>query len=192
MQIIRRIDTRIPTPLLSTFMTPTATAPLGKLMDYRTSVKATQSSSASSPSWRPTAAVSPATAATATASSKSWNTTTQTQPTQRGWTSVVAASSSSSSSSGSANTQSTHHQSSAVFAPKPTTSSVSASDSSTTLGVERGSSLSSRTASPAVAHSGLGGVVGSSLSRTASPAAHLPGSSSSGEPVPEDWEDDDV
>ena len=150
-QVIRRIDTRIPTPLLSTFITPTAPG-LGKLADFR-SVKATQS-------WRPTAAVPPVI-------TKSWNMTTQTQgpssnaPTQRGWTSVVA--SGASTSSVAANNTSNH--SSSVFAPKPTTSS------SEVL--------------PGPSHSSTLGVVGSSLSRTASPA-HLPTS----EPVPEDWEDD--
>ena len=137
MQVIRRIDTRIPTPLLSTFITPTAPA-LGKLADFR-SVKATQSS------WRPTAAVPPPT-------TKSWTTTTQTQgsssnaPTQRGWTSVVTSGSSTSSI---ANNTSTH--SSSVFAPKPNTATssevVPVSSYSSTLGVA-GSSLS-RTVSPA-------------------------------------------
>ena len=82
-QVIRRIDTRIPTPLLSTFMT-SASPGLGKLADFR-AVKASRSSS---PSWRPTAAVSPVSTTT-----KSWNTTTtQSQgsssnvPIQRGWT----------------------------------------------------------------------------------------------------------
>ena len=139
MQVIRRIDTRIPTPLLSTFITPAAPT-LGKLADFR-SVKATQSS------WRPTATVPPVT-------TKSWTTTTQTQgsssnaPTQRGWTSVVTSGSSTSSI---ANNTSTH-SSSSVFAPKPntTTSSevvVPVSSHSSTLGVA-GSSLS-RTVSPA-------------------------------------------
>lgn len=155
-QVIRRIDTRIPTPLLSTFMTPAAHGSgLGKLADFRAVKANTQSSSSSSPSWRPTAAVPPAT-------TKSWNTTTQTQgfsnaPKQRGWTSVVASGASTSSAAAAANT-STH--SSSVFAPKPTSSEEPVSNSST-----------------------LGGV-GSSLSRTVSPA-HFPS-----EPVPEDWEDD--
>ena len=186
-QIIRRIDTRIPTPLLSAFMTPTTTAPqagsgLGKLADFRAAVKATQTSSpsSSSPSWRPTAAVPPATATTAT---KSWNTTTQTNrgssnaptpTTQRGWTSVVASGASTSSSSSAANnTQSTH---SSVFAPKPSTTS---SSSEVVVPVSHSSILGagSRTVSPALG-------VGSSLSRTVSPA-QLPS-----KPVPEDWEDD--
>ena len=152
-QVIRRIDTRIPTPLLSTFMTPPSG--LGKLADYRAVKANTQSSSSSSsPSWRPTMAVPPATITT-----KSWNmTTSQTQgsssnaPPKRGWTSVVASgasTSTSTSSSAAADNTSTH--SSSVLAPKPTTS------------LE---------------------VVGSSLSRTVSPA-HFPS-----EPVPEDWEDD--
>jgi len=83
-QVIRRVDTRIPAPLLSTFLTP-VTSGLGKLADFR-AVKATQSS-ASSSSWRPTAA------ATVTPAR---NTTTQVQgSTQRGWTSVVASGASS-------------------------------------------------------------------------------------------------
>ena len=163
-QVIRRIDTRIPTPLLSTFITP-ATPGLGKLADFR-AVKATQTSRSSSPSWRPTAAVPPVI-------TKSWNTTTtQSQgsssnaPVQRGWTSVVA-SGASSSSSAAANNASTQ-SSSSMFTPKPTTSSASpkvlpVSSHNLTLGVL---------------------VVGSSLSRTVSPA-HIPS-----EPVPEDWEDD--
>ena len=142
MQVIRRIDTRIPTPLLSTFITPTAPA-LGKLADFR-SVKATQSS------WRPTAAVPPVT-------TKSWNTTTttttQTQgsssnaPTQRGWTSVVTSGVSTSSI---ANNTSTH-SSSSVFAPKPNTTT-------------------SSEVVPVSSHSSTLGVAGSSLSRTVSPA----------------------
>ena len=155
MQVIRRIDTRIPTPLLSTFITPTAPG-LGKLADFR-SVKATQSS------WRPTAAVPPVT-------TKSWNTTTQTQtqgssnaPTQRGWTSVVTSGASTSSI---ANNTSTH--SSSVFAPKPNTTT------------------SSEVVVPVSSHSSTLGVVGSSLSRTVSPAQFA----TTSEPVPEDWEDD--
>ena len=151
-QVIRRIDTRIPTPLLSTFMTST-TPGLGKLADFR-AVKASRSSS---PSWRPTAAVPPV--STATTTTKSWNTTTtQSQgsssnvPIQRGWTSVVTSGASTSSSAAN-NTITTHSSSSSVLAPtKPSSSEVL--------------------------------VVGSSLSRTVSPA-HLPS-----EPVPEDWEDD--
>ena len=137
MQVIRRIDTRIPTPLLSTFITPAAPT-LGKLADFK-SVKATLSS------WRPTAAVPPVT-------TKSWTTTTQTQgsssnaPTQRGWTSVVTSGSSTSSV---VNNTSTH--TSSVFAPKPNTTSssevVPVSSHSSTLGVA-GLSLS-RTVSPA-------------------------------------------
>ena len=155
-QVIRRIDTRIPTPLLSTFITPAAPA-LGKLADFR-SVKATQSS------WRPTAAVPPVT-------TKSWNTmttTTQTQgslsnaPTQRGWTSVVTSGSSTSSI---ANNTSTH-SSSSVFAPKPNTTT-------------------SSEVVPVSSHSSTLGVVGSSLSRTVSPAQFA-----TTRPVPEDWEDD--
>ena len=157
MQVIRRIDTRIPTPLLSTFITPTAPT-LGKLADFR-SVKATQSS------WRPTAAVPPVT-------TKSWNTTTTTQtqgslsnaPTQRGWTSVVTSGSSTSSI---ANNTSTH-SSSSVFAPKPNTTT------------------SSEVVAPVSSHSSTLGVVGSSLSRTVSPAQFA----TTSEPVPEDWEDD--
>ena len=140
MQVIRRIDTRIPTPLLSTFITPAAPT-LGKLADFR-SVKATQSS------WRPTAAVLPVT-------TKSWNTTTtQTQgsssnaPTQRGWTSVVT---SGASTSLIANNTSTH-SSSSVFAPKPNTTT------------------SSEVVVPVSSHSSTLGVAGSSLSRTVSPA----------------------
>ena len=139
-QVIRRIDTRIPTPLLSTFITPTAPG-LGKLADFR-SVKATQS-------WRPTAAVPPVI-------TKSWNTTTQTQgpssnaPTQRGWTSVVASGASASSTSSVAANYTSNTHSSSVFAPKPTTSS--------SEGL------------PGSSHSSTLGVVGSSLSRTASPS----------------------
>ena len=163
-QVIRRIDTRIPTPLLSTLITP-ATPGLGKLADFR-AVKATQTSRSSSPSWRPITAVPPVT-------TKSWNTTmtnTQSQgsssnaPTQRGWTSVVASGPSTSTSTSSAVANNT---STSVFAPKPSSSEVLpvSSSHSSTLGV----------------------VVGSSLSRTVSPA-HFPNS----EPVPEDWEDDDA
>ena len=157
MQVIRRIDTRIPTPLLSTFITPAAPT-LGKLADFR-SVKATLSS------WRPTAAVPPVT-------TKSWNTTTtttpQTQgsssnaPTQRGWTSVVTSGASTSSV---VNNTSTH--TSSVFAPKPNTTS-------------------SSEVVPVSSHSSTLGVVGSSLSRTVSPAQFA----TTSEPVPEDWEDD--
>ncbi|KAF8805762.1 hypothetical protein BYT27DRAFT_7036688, partial [Phlegmacium glaucopus] len=74
-QVIRRIDTRIPTPLLSTFIAP---APgLGKLADFR----ALKSTSPSTTSWR-------STAATSTPSTKL--TQGSTTPTKRGWTSVVA------------------------------------------------------------------------------------------------------
>lgn len=160
-QVIRRIDTRTPTPLLSTFITPTG---LGKLADFRTVKANTQSSSSTSPSWRPTAAGPPATA-------KSWNTTTTTQsqgsssnaPTQRGWSSVVTSGASTSS----LVAVNTGTQSS-VLVPKPTTTS-SSSSSSEVLPVSHDSTL---------------GGVGSNLSRTVSPA-HFPS-----EPVPEDWEDD--
>ena len=81
-QVIRRIDTRIPTPLLSNFMSPSG---LGKLADFRAVKAATQSqssSSSASPSWRPTAAVSPARNGTTNTITKSWNaTTSQTQGT---------------------------------------------------------------------------------------------------------------
>ena len=154
MQVIRRIDTRIPTPLLSAFITPPTG--LGKLADFR-SVKAnTQSSSSFSPSWRPTTAGPPAT----TKSSSNVST-------QRGWTSVVTSGTSTSAAAAAAVVNTSTHSS--VLAPKPTTSSTSSSEV------------------PPVSHgSTLGGVVGSSLSRTVSPALlQVPS-----EPVPEDWEDD--
>lgn len=138
-QVIRRIDTRIPTPILSTFMTSTAPGyGLGKLADFRAVKASTQSSSSSSPSWRP---VPPAIA-------KSWNTTTAAQGssnahTQRGWTSVVTSGASISTSAANTST----HPSSSVFAPKPTSSEVVPVSNSSTLG-GAGSSLS-RTVSPA-------------------------------------------
>ena len=159
MQVIRRIDTRIPTPLLSTFMTPAAPPGLGKLADFR-SVKAAQPSLSSS--WRPTTTAVPSVNTNTT--TKSWNTTTTTPQSQgstsnatiqRGWTSVVAFGASTSSAASAANTNTHSSSSSEVVLP--------VSSYSSTLG---------------------GGVVGSNLSRTASPA-HI-----TSEPVPEDWEDD--
>lgn len=126
-QVIRRIDTRIPTPLLSTSLTP-VTSGLGKLADFR-AVKATQSSSSSS-SWRPTAA--------AVAVTPARNMTTQAQGST--WTSVVASGASSTSTA--ANTGSN----SSVFMPIPTSSSGLVAHSST-LGT--GSASLSRTVSPA-------------------------------------------
>ncbi|KAF8802315.1 hypothetical protein BYT27DRAFT_7112793, partial [Phlegmacium glaucopus] len=81
-QVIRRIDTRIPTPLLSTFIAP---APgLGRLADFR----ALETTTPSTTSWR-------STAATSTPSTKP--TQGSTTPTKRGWTSVVASGTSSTS-----------------------------------------------------------------------------------------------
>ena len=139
-QVIRRIDTRIPTPLLSTFIAPAQGQGLGKLADFR-AIKGTQSP----PSWRSNAAT------TTTPTGKPSNTTiTTTQgsaaaaaPAQRGWTSVVT-------SGGAPSTTATTTSSTgtSVYAPKPI------SLGSTLLGTAAGSSSSSsshsRTASPAI------------------------------------------
>lgn len=80
-QLLRRVDTRIPTPLLSSYITTVASPPsLGKLADFR-NIRATQS-----PSWRSlgasnTPAPRPQSAGASTSS---------TTANSRGWTSVVA------------------------------------------------------------------------------------------------------
>jgi len=92
-QLIRRVDTRVPTPLLSTFITPA----LGKLADFRT-VKGTTTTATINNNASP----QPSHQTTAPSTSHFWNTPTMTAttvPAQRGWTSVVAASAGSSSSS---------------------------------------------------------------------------------------------
>jgi len=138
-QVIRRIDTRIPTPLLSTFITPPPS--LGKLADFR-AVKGTTTTTTTTPSpvsWRSTAA------ATVTKPTQQGSVV----PVQRGWTSVVASGTSSSSSTStsaaataSTTTTTTHHS---LVAPKPTTTS----SLEVLLGGSSSGHVSSRTVSPA-------------------------------------------
>ncbi|KAF8814258.1 hypothetical protein BYT27DRAFT_7334528 [Phlegmacium glaucopus] len=142
-QVIRRIDTRIPTPLISTFIPAPG---LGKLADFRV-LKGTPSTT----SWR-------STAATSTPSTKP--TQGSTTFTRRGWTSVVA--------SGTSSTSTSAATTNSLLAPKPTSTTTSSLEA---LGGSQGSSL-------------LGAA--GPTSRTVSPAQLL------SEPVPENWEDDDV
>lgn len=95
-QLLRRVDTRVPTPLLSTVIGTSAPPPsLGKLADLR-ALKSAGGGGAQSPSWRP-----PALAPT---TPRPVPQTTSGGP-PRGWTSVVA-----------------RPSSTPLVAPKPTTS----------------------------------------------------------------------
>ena len=98
-QLLRRVDTRVPTPLLSTVIGTSAPPPsLGKLADLR-ALKSAGGGGAQSPSWRPAVAPTPKPV-------PQFQFTSGGPP--RGWTSVVARPS-----SGAATP---------LVAPKPTTS----------------------------------------------------------------------
>ena len=96
-QLLRRVDTRVPTPLLSTVIGTSAPPPsLGKLADLR-ALKSAGAGGAQSPSWRPALAPTPKPAPQSTSGGP-----------PRGWTSVVARPSSAAATP--------------LVAPKPTTS----------------------------------------------------------------------
>ncbi|PPQ78281.1 hypothetical protein CVT25_011740 [Psilocybe cyanescens] len=161
-ELLRRVDTRLPSPLLSQFLSSLVPPPsLGKLADFR-SLKSAQPSSTSTPaaaSWRSSATTpKPATPPNYAQSSGSGSSAN----THRGWTAVV-------SKPGAA----------LVAAPHPTAS---------LAGITSGSLL----ARQSVSHGESGtntGVVGSAGQRTVSPAVAVP-SAVSKDPVPDDWEDD--
>lgn len=99
-QLLRRVDTRVPTPLLSTVIGTSAPPPpsLGKLADLRALKNAGGGAGAQSPSWRPALAPTPKPASQSTSGGP-----------PRGWTAVVARPSSAAAAT-------------PLVAPKPTTS----------------------------------------------------------------------
>jgi len=129
-QLLRRVDTRTPTPILSVFIASTAPPPsLGKLADLR-ALRGTPASSSHS-SWRTNAGLTPPPKPPTPGS----GTSTPIPSNHRGWTSVVA------------------NPARPVAAPRPMVSLAGTSASSQLqAGPPPGLGLSgSRTASPAVA-----------------------------------------
>lgn len=130
-QLLRRVDTRIPTPVLSAFIASTAPPPsLGKLADLRALRGSPASSSSQSSSWRANAGVTSPPLKPPTPGS---GTSTPIPSNHRGWTSVVA------------------NQARPVVAPRPMVSLAGTSASvQLHAGLPPGLGLSgSRTASPA-------------------------------------------
>ena len=86
-QLLRRVDTRIPTPVLSAFIASTAPPPsLGKLADLRALRGSPAVASSSQSSWRANAGLTPSPKPPTPGS----GTSTPIPSNHRGWTSVVA------------------------------------------------------------------------------------------------------
>jgi transcriptional repressor NF-X1 len=86
-QLLRRVDTRTPTPILSAFIASTAPPPsLGKLADLR-ALRGSPASSSSQSSWRANPGVTPSPKPPTPGS----GTSTPIPSNHRGWTSVVVA-----------------------------------------------------------------------------------------------------
>lgn len=85
-QLLRRVDTRTPTPILSAFIASTAPPPsLGKLADLR-ALRGSPATTSSQSSWRANAGVTPPLKPPTPGS----GTSTPIPSNHRGWTSVVA------------------------------------------------------------------------------------------------------
>ena len=134
-QLLRRIDTRVPTPTLSNYLTTLAPQPsLGKLADFRTLKAGSQAAAASS--WRSGVVTPPSKPSTPVNAPQS------TSGAHRGWTSVVS------------KPAPTAIPASTTWAPRPVPSSAVTASSTiqsyhSSQIASSAASISSRTASPA-------------------------------------------